>query len=200
MNPILLVETDEETINDVSHSLRLVNLPIEISRSYQEARVVTGLRKPHVILSRRALNGDAQAGLEFARDAKEADATIVLLASEDDRELSADELALYREVWELPVVFPLFTKRVQDLLARLVIERRAQTKSRQVSAVAGESGAPLEASEKCESVAPLDILSEVLRDSIRRFEQDAEFQRMSRKDALERITCVVSQVCEEKKG
>lgn len=123
---ILLVGSDEDVIKDVHTSLSLVNMPLVVARTLQDARRYLERATPRLILCRVHLRTQEKGGLQFARfvaqDHEFRHIPRVLLAKKPELEALSAEMDFFYGHLLLPVVFPVFTQQVQALLQKLTVQ------------------------------------------------------------------------------
>jgi hypothetical protein len=120
---VLLVETEEGVIKDVSFGLGLINQPLEVAPSVLDAKKSIVRRKPALVIARNALGGEPKAAERLARELSEhgeyEDLTVVGLY-DHVKELPAEDEKPSRtyEAISLPLEFPLFSRKIEEYLAR----------------------------------------------------------------------------------
>ena len=123
MKPILLLESEESVIKDVTCSLKLVDIPVLSFWNVDEARRMALESQPELILARARVGDDAGAGVSLARalaGEKEGRAfPVVVLLTQSERGLIGEHRRLFVSEIGLPVEFPAFTRQVQKILTGL---------------------------------------------------------------------------------
>lgn len=119
--PILLLESEESVIKDVTCSLRLVDIPVLASFDVVDAKRVAIESRPNLVLARARIGGDSLAGVNLARAlaGEGAGFSVVALYAPGEKGLIDEHRDLFVSEIGLPVEFPHFTRQVQQILASL---------------------------------------------------------------------------------
>lgn len=134
--PILLLEQDDEIINDVSFSLKLVNVPIVSVKSVTDARHNLLEVRPCLIIARLGSNGYRDEVIELltecAAHPKLSNIPVMVLVAQQEMEDNALPAELVRIEWTLPIAFPAFTQKIQDILSKVIVDRQKQVRNQLV--------------------------------------------------------------------
>ncbi len=199
LHSVLLVESESETIRDVSASLRLVSIPITVVHSVEEARTALGVARPTVILTRLEVEQEKGVAQKLAAllqsDAVLGSIPLALIATPAERAAAAASSSLFKAILPLPVEFPSFTHRVQELLDAVSVTPTpvpaparpdAPSSQREVKTLGRVA-----ASYDRRLLVALAIQHEVL-DRLRR---DERFGQLSAEDIPARIEQLTSEIC-----
>lgn len=116
---VLLVESDEYVIKDVTASLRLANIPVMVAHSLGEVDKILGEVKPSMLIVRATVDAEVNSYVKAFVRRKDVDQVpIVVLAKNSEEELVAGCRPYCRGMVGLPVEFPAFTYRVQELFTK----------------------------------------------------------------------------------
>ena len=120
LHSVLLLDSDLGTIKDVTCSLRLVNIPVTAVPSVAEAVRSLEVVKPSLVIARRRVADSETAAIDLVDQVASATGTpVVLLVKPGEEQLFDGTLERFDGVIHLPVEFPVFTYKVQELLGKL---------------------------------------------------------------------------------
>ena len=117
---VLLVESDEFVVKDVTASLRLANIPVMVAHSLSEVEKILGEVRPGMLLIRAGVGADDEINQFVKRFVSRQDIEqipIVLLMKNSERTRVETSVKYCRGTVGLPVEFPAFTYRIQELFA-----------------------------------------------------------------------------------
>lgn len=137
---VLLLDSDDNVVKDVTYSLRLVKLDVEVVSTVLDAKKSVVREKPGLVLARHHLPGEQNAAHRLAAELSEhpdyAELTVVGLY-DAPAEIPPEKPAPYFEAFVLPVEFPVFTRKVEELLSRSKV-RATGAESARLAREAGE--------------------------------------------------------------
>ncbi|MCB0332211.1 MAG: hypothetical protein KDD55_01860 [Bdellovibrionales bacterium] len=119
----ILLESDDAVINDITYSLKLIDLEVLVAESLEDAKDLLEEQRPELIIVRGHVVGDSDAGFRLADEVRShpqfSTVPVMLLCAEGEHD-SLDELpeSFVAEL-KLPVEFPTFTKNVRAILQEL---------------------------------------------------------------------------------
>jgi hypothetical protein len=120
---VLLLESEETVIKDVTCSLRLVDVPVIAFWDVAEAKRVAVERRPALILARARIRGDDQAGaslaMALAGEKLLDEMPVVVLYTQGEKELVESQRSFFFSEIGLPVEFPYFTNRVRNIMEEI---------------------------------------------------------------------------------
>jgi len=202
LHSVLLVESESETIRDVSASLRLVSIPITVVHSVEEARTALGVARPTVILTRLELEqerGLAQKLVALLQsDPALSSIPLALIATPAERSAAAASSSLFKAILPLPVEFPSFTHRVQELLDAVSV---SATPSAPTAAVRTDTprSAPREVKTLGRVGASYDrrllVALALQQEVFDRLRRDDHFGQLAAADIPARIEQLTSEIC-----
>ena len=119
---VLLVESEQSVIKDLTCSLRLIDLPVYSAGSVLEAKSSVRSKRPSLVLVRSVVGDDPQAGVTLARelsvDQELGSLPVVLLCTPSEKSLLEGSLELFDAELNLPIEFPSVTYQIRDILKR----------------------------------------------------------------------------------
>lgn len=123
VSSVLLVDEDEAVVQDVVCSLRLVELPVHVAKTADQALVLALEHKPQLVLMFLSRTGSA-AGVEvglgrlFKQNPDLKDIPLLALCDGERLENFGPGRELFDGLLKVPVEFPAFTYDVQRYLGR----------------------------------------------------------------------------------
>ncbi len=118
--PVLLLESEEGVIKDITCSLRLIDIPVIATISLEEARSKILETKPSLILVRAKIAGETQAAVTLAERIAADDqldkVPVIVLCTATEKNDITPKLGMFQGELLLPVEFPAFALKVQELL------------------------------------------------------------------------------------
>lgn len=202
---VALVDSDPQVINDVTCSLRLVNVPLASATSVDDAKRLLAEVKPNLILVRPTIQGDKQAGarvIEYISLQDELKAIpLVALVTHNERHHIERVRSMCTGELLLPVEFPTFTQQVMSFIAGGKTGGRKEAKPAQV-ALASENGESRAAQPAAVSSAATPTSDARLVSAyaiqlavLEQLKSNESFQRASLGEVPKIVAEVTNQVC-----
>ncbi len=199
----ILLESDEAVINDISYSLKLIDLEVMVVASLDEAKDLLEEERPELVLVRGHVLGDSEAGFRLADEVRGhpdfSTVPVMLLRAEGEYEELSELPESFVAELKLPVEFPTFTKQARALLEEL--ERNPLEPASQTNAATSHWNANGASRDSVESsqLKPLDkrmvIAYGVQLTVLEALRQDSDFSTAKLAEIPEVLARVTEEVC-----